>query len=146
VIVEAELLGGECSYWACMPSKALLRPIEVLDSGRALPGVAEMLDGSLDVPAILARRDGFTHGHGPAALLPIEGRCSGSPGCVAVFGLLLRARVRLVTAADVVTLTIAGTMCHHADGQPGGTGSARRRRGKSCSNDRGAATVGARAT
>jgi pyruvate/2-oxoglutarate dehydrogenase complex dihydrolipoamide dehydrogenase (E3) component len=62
-IVEAELLGGECSYWACMPSKALLRPIEVLDSGRALPGVAEMLAGSLDVPAILARRDRFTHGH-----------------------------------------------------------------------------------
>lgn len=62
-IVEAELLGGECSYWACMPSKALLRPIEVLDSGRALPGVAEMLDGSLDVPAILARRDRFTHDH-----------------------------------------------------------------------------------
>jgi pyruvate/2-oxoglutarate dehydrogenase complex dihydrolipoamide dehydrogenase (E3) component len=63
VIVEAELVGGECSYWACMPSKALLRPVEVLDGARALPGVAQMLSGSLDVPAVLARRDQFTHHH-----------------------------------------------------------------------------------
>jgi pyruvate/2-oxoglutarate dehydrogenase complex dihydrolipoamide dehydrogenase (E3) component len=61
VIVEHELLGGECSYWACMPSKALLRPVEVLDTTRALPGVAHMLSGPLDVDAILARRDEFTH-------------------------------------------------------------------------------------
>jgi pyruvate/2-oxoglutarate dehydrogenase complex dihydrolipoamide dehydrogenase (E3) component len=63
VIAEAELVGGECSYWACMPSKALLRPVEVLDTARALPGVAEMLSGSLDVAAILSRRDEFTHHH-----------------------------------------------------------------------------------
>jgi pyruvate/2-oxoglutarate dehydrogenase complex dihydrolipoamide dehydrogenase (E3) component len=63
VIVEAELVGGECSYWACMPSKALLRPVEVLDQGRALPGVAGMLSASLDVGAVLARRDRFTHNH-----------------------------------------------------------------------------------
>jgi dihydrolipoamide dehydrogenase len=54
VLIEAQLVGGECSYWACMPSKALLRPVEVLDAARALPGV---LDTRLDVPAILARRD-----------------------------------------------------------------------------------------
>ena len=63
VIVEAELVGGECSYWACTPSKALLRPVDVLGAGRALPGVAAMLRGSLDVEAVLARRDSFTHHH-----------------------------------------------------------------------------------
>jgi len=61
VIVEAELVGGECSYWACMPSKALLRPVEVLAGARALPGVAGMLSDSIDVAAVLARRDEFTH-------------------------------------------------------------------------------------
>ena len=63
VIVEGELVGGECSYWACMPSKALLRPVEVIDTGRALPGVAAMLSGSPDVPSVYARRDEFTHHH-----------------------------------------------------------------------------------
>jgi pyruvate/2-oxoglutarate dehydrogenase complex dihydrolipoamide dehydrogenase (E3) component len=60
VIVEAELVGGECSYWACMPSKALLRPVEVLDAARAVPGVP--VGDRLDVAAVLARRDAFTHG------------------------------------------------------------------------------------
>lgn len=64
VIVEHELLGGECSYWACMPSKALLRPGSVLGAGRAMPGVRESLGGAvLDVPAVLARRDSFTSHH-----------------------------------------------------------------------------------
>jgi pyruvate/2-oxoglutarate dehydrogenase complex dihydrolipoamide dehydrogenase (E3) component len=58
VIVENELLGGECSYWACMPSKALLRPVEVLSTGRNLPGIKEILgDRPLAVDAVLARRD-----------------------------------------------------------------------------------------
>ena len=60
VIVEAELVGGECSYWACMPSKALLRPVEMLDAARALPG---MPTGTLDLSAVLDRRDTFTHHH-----------------------------------------------------------------------------------
>jgi dihydrolipoamide dehydrogenase len=63
VIVEAELVGGECSYWACMPSKALLRPVELAATARAMPGVAQMLSGPLDVSAALARRDDFTHHH-----------------------------------------------------------------------------------
>ncbi len=60
VIVEAELVGGECSYWACMPSKALLRPVEMLDAARALPG---MPSGTLELSAVLDRRDTFTHHH-----------------------------------------------------------------------------------
>jgi pyruvate/2-oxoglutarate dehydrogenase complex dihydrolipoamide dehydrogenase (E3) component len=67
VIVEAELLGGECSYWACMPSKALLRPVDVMAAARALPGVAQAISGPLDVPAVLARRDKFTHGRDDAS-------------------------------------------------------------------------------
>jgi len=58
VIVEKELVGGECSYWACMPSKALLRPVEVLSIGRDLPGVSRLVaDRPLDAAAVLARRD-----------------------------------------------------------------------------------------
>jgi pyruvate/2-oxoglutarate dehydrogenase complex dihydrolipoamide dehydrogenase (E3) component len=62
-IVEHELVGGECSYWACMPSKALLRPVHLLDTTRAMPGVTErMAAGGVHVDAVLARRDSFTHG------------------------------------------------------------------------------------
>ncbi|WP_305094152.1 NAD(P)/FAD-dependent oxidoreductase [Prescottella sp. R16] len=61
-LVEHELVGGECSYWACMPSKALLRPAEVLATARHMPGVEEKVGAyGLDVPAALARRDAFTH-------------------------------------------------------------------------------------
>ncbi len=62
VIVEHELVGGECSFWACMPSKALLRPADVLAAAKAMPGVRELVgDQRLDVAAVLARRDSFTH-------------------------------------------------------------------------------------
>ncbi|KGM01330.1 FAD-dependent oxidoreductase [Cellulomonas cellasea] len=60
VVVEEELVGGECSYWACMPSKALLRPGAVLEAARAVPGAAQAVTGTVDVAATLARRDEFT--------------------------------------------------------------------------------------
>ena len=59
-LVESELVGGECSYWACMPSKALLRPVVALAEARRLPGAREALTGRLDAAAVLARRDAFT--------------------------------------------------------------------------------------
>jgi dihydrolipoamide dehydrogenase len=59
VIVEDELVGGECSYWACMPSKALLRSGQVMRAAQNVPGAAEAVTGELDVPAVLARRDSF---------------------------------------------------------------------------------------
>ncbi|MDQ3104845.1 MAG: NAD(P)/FAD-dependent oxidoreductase [Actinomycetota bacterium] len=62
VVVEPALAGGECSYWACMPSKALLRPIESLTDARSLDGARQAVTGDVDVAATLARRDGFTNG------------------------------------------------------------------------------------
>jgi pyruvate/2-oxoglutarate dehydrogenase complex dihydrolipoamide dehydrogenase (E3) component len=57
-VVERELVGGECSYWACMPSKALLGPTHALAAARRLPGAAQAV-GEVDVDAVLARRDEF---------------------------------------------------------------------------------------
>ncbi|MET9479129.1 NAD(P)/FAD-dependent oxidoreductase [Streptomyces sp. NPDC006638] len=59
-VVESELVGGECSYWACMPSKALLRPAIARAEARKLPGLSESVRGPLDAAAVLARRDEFT--------------------------------------------------------------------------------------
>src|SRR5580698_10161045 len=59
VVVESELVGGECSYWACVPSKALLRPGSALEEARSVSGAREAVAGKLDVPAVFKRRDFF---------------------------------------------------------------------------------------
>ncbi|TXS43441.1 NAD(P)/FAD-dependent oxidoreductase [Streptomyces sp. uw30] len=59
-VVESELVGGECSYWACMPSKALLRPVLAQADARRLPGLSQAVQGPLDTAAVVARRNAFT--------------------------------------------------------------------------------------
>jgi pyruvate/2-oxoglutarate dehydrogenase complex dihydrolipoamide dehydrogenase (E3) component len=69
-IVEDRLVGGECSFWACMPSKALLRPYEALAEALRIPGAREAITGSLDVQAVLDRRDEIIHNLDDAEQLP----------------------------------------------------------------------------
>ena len=59
VLVESELVGGECSYWGCIPSKTLIRPGDVRAATSRAPGAAPSI-GPVDVPAVLARRDYMT--------------------------------------------------------------------------------------
>jgi pyruvate/2-oxoglutarate dehydrogenase complex dihydrolipoamide dehydrogenase (E3) component len=69
-LVEERLIGGECSFWACMPSKALLRPAEVLAEVRRIPGAAEAVTGMIDVHAALKRRDQVIHDLDDSGMLP----------------------------------------------------------------------------
>jgi pyruvate/2-oxoglutarate dehydrogenase complex dihydrolipoamide dehydrogenase (E3) component len=59
-IVEERLVGGTCTYWGCIPSKALIRPGDVLAAARRAPGAAEAVTGSIDVDAAFAQRDYMT--------------------------------------------------------------------------------------
>ena len=69
-IVEQHLIGGECSYYACMPSKALLRPADVLGEAGRLPGVPVTASDKLDPRAILDRRDEVIHDLDDSVQLP----------------------------------------------------------------------------
>src|SRR5690348_9157768 len=69
-IVEERLVGGECSYYGCVPSKALLRPGDVLAEARRVPGAAEAVTGTLDASSALAQRDYMTSSWDDSGAVP----------------------------------------------------------------------------
>jgi pyruvate/2-oxoglutarate dehydrogenase complex dihydrolipoamide dehydrogenase (E3) component len=97
-LVERELVGGECSYWGCIPSKTLIRPGDVLAAACRVPGAAEAVIGGPDIAAALARRDYMTSLWDDAGQLP----------WLADKGIeLIRGRARL-SGERVVEVTTAG--------------------------------------
>jgi pyruvate/2-oxoglutarate dehydrogenase complex dihydrolipoamide dehydrogenase (E3) component len=118
-IVERELLGGECSYWGCIPSKTLLRPGEALQAAREAPGAAEAVTGRLDAHVAFAWRDFMVSGYddsGQAAwaesagieLLRGAGRLDG-PGRVRVADDVYSAtHVVLATGSNAVIPPVPG--------------------------------------
>jgi dihydrolipoamide dehydrogenase len=114
-IVEPHLVGGECSFYACMPSKALLRPGELIAEARRVPGVAEAVTGELDVGAVLARRDEVIHDLDDAVQLPWiedkgielirgEGRLDGERRVVVGDDVLIANRAVVVATGSVAAL------------------------------------------
>jgi pyruvate/2-oxoglutarate dehydrogenase complex dihydrolipoamide dehydrogenase (E3) component len=69
-LVERELVGGECTYWACIPSKTLVRPGDVIAAARRVPGAREAVTGRIDVEAALAHRDYMTGNWNDEGQLP----------------------------------------------------------------------------
>lgn len=103
-IVERELVGGECSYWACMPTKALLRSASALRAARQLPGAREAVTGHLDVAAVLGRRDSFaSHWKDDGQVSWLE---SAGIALHRGHGRIRSARVVQVTGVDGVTVTL----------------------------------------
>src|SRR5918992_3304870 len=118
-VVERELLGGECSYWACIPSKTLLRPGEALQAAREAPGAREAVNGSIDAEQALAWRDFIVSDYsdaGQASWAAGEGidviRGSGKlagPGTVEVHGETYAAdHIVISTGSDPVIPPIEG--------------------------------------
>jgi pyruvate/2-oxoglutarate dehydrogenase complex dihydrolipoamide dehydrogenase (E3) component len=118
-IVERELVAGECSYYACIPSKTLLRPGEAIDDALAAPGAARALDGALDTAAALDWRDYMVSGYDDSAqvkwladagieLIRGNGRLVG-PGALEVNGRRHSARhIVIATGSEPVIPPIPG--------------------------------------
>ncbi|WP_128801130.1 MULTISPECIES: NAD(P)/FAD-dependent oxidoreductase [unclassified Streptomyces] len=124
-VVERELVGGECSYWACIPSKALLRPALASADARRVPGLRQMVQGPLDAAEVLAHRNYYTsdwHDDGAAQwlvgvgadLYRGQGRLDG-PRTVTVTGsdggrkvLTARHAVAVCTGTDAVLPDLPG--------------------------------------
>ncbi|MEU3337721.1 dihydrolipoyl dehydrogenase family protein [Streptomyces sp. NPDC002144] len=124
-VVESELVGGECSYWACIPSKALLRPAIARADARRVPGLRQSVQGPLDAAAVLAHRNYYTsdwHDDGAATWLDGigadlyrgKGRLTG-PRTVSVTGsdgaervLTARHAVAVCTGTDAVLPDMPG--------------------------------------
>lgn len=103
-IVERELVGGECSYWACMPTKALLRSASALRAARHVPGAREAVTGDLDAAAVLGRRDSFaSHWQDDGQVSWLE---SAGIALHRGQGRISSARVVEVTGVDGVTTTL----------------------------------------
>jgi pyruvate/2-oxoglutarate dehydrogenase complex dihydrolipoamide dehydrogenase (E3) component len=107
-LIERELVGGECAFWACMPSKALLRPAELLAEVARVPGARETVGAELDPKVVLARRDEVIHSLDDSeqlawleqhkiTLVRGEARLEGER-CVRVGSELLQARRAVVVA------------------------------------------------
>ena len=112
-IVERELVGGECSYWGCIPSKTLLRPGEILAAARRVPGAGAAVTGPPNVAAVFARRDWMVGGYADDSQVPwltdrgvelVRGvaRLTGSPREVAVTA--ADGTRRLLTASRAVVV------------------------------------------
>jgi pyruvate/2-oxoglutarate dehydrogenase complex dihydrolipoamide dehydrogenase (E3) component len=69
-IVERELVGGECSYWGCIPSKTLIRPGDVLAAARRVPGAAQAVTGEVDAAAAFGQRDYMTSSWDDSGAVP----------------------------------------------------------------------------
>src|SRR5918911_525392 len=118
-LVERELVGGECSYWACIPSKTLLRPGEALEGARQAPGARERVDGVVDAKAAFAWRDFMVSGYSDAGqvawlesagidLIRGEGHIAG-PGVVTVGGRMYQTRhIVISTGSDPVVPPVPG--------------------------------------
>lgn len=107
ILVERELVGGECSYWACMPSKALLRGPEVLAAARRVPAAAAAVQGELDVDSVLSSRDAFASNWDDAG--QVEWLEGAGVQLVRGHGRLVGERLVEVTGDDGTTTTIEAT-------------------------------------